>query len=733
MKIISIVGSKGGCGQTTIATNLAVALTRKLKQPVGLIDFCLDGSSGDIESILNIQSKKTFADLIPSINQIDSQLLKGYLDKHSSGVNYLKSGLSGNPLTPPSPTRGEACPERSRRNKGEGDIVKFINILRETFPYVTIDLERGFSDTSLTILDESDLVLLVMTPDVLGFNQVKHYIEEFTKHHFPLSILKIVVNMSTIAHSLGKERIKSFLKQDVFFEIPYDLENVLSAVNQGIPVVIKNSRAEFSKAIYQLADLLTTREDLYVSEGKRNEILLPPRRDQNDNLMGQNDKPTELRTGVREMQDTEYSTIATQEIIGLKQKLHKELLQEVDLQSINLKTPEAQKETKESIKTTLEKLIAKEKLSDSIDREQRTQIIYELLDEVLGLGPLEQFLRDPSISEIMVIGTDKIYIERTGKLVLTDKKFASDKQLMTVIERIVAPIGRRVDESMPLCDARLQDGSRVNIVIPPLALDGPMITIRKFSEKKLSVNDLINYGSLSKEMAEFLKICVTLRKNIIVSGGTGSGKTTLLNIISSFISETERIVTIEDSAELKLQQEHVVRLESRPANIEGTGEIPIRKLVINALRMRPDRIVVGECRSGETLDMLQAMNTGHDGSITTVHSNSPRDTLNRIETMVLMSGMELPIRAIREQIKSAIDIIVHQTRFSDGARKIVSITEVTGMEGDIITTQDIFKFQQTGMDSTGKILGEYRATGLIPTFAEESKTKGIRLNLDIFK
>ena len=420
------------------------------------------------------------------------------------------------------------------------------------------------------------------------------------------------------------------------------------------------------------------------------------------------------------------------ELTELKQQLHKELLVQLDLKSINGKSEENKSEIRNKVKSIFEESLIREKGEQYLTNDQKIELINELVDEVLGLGPLEPYLRDTNISEIMVIGKDKIYIERAGKLYLTDSKFSSDSQLMTVIERIVSPIGRRVDESSPLCDARLQDGSRVNIVIPPLSLDGPVITIRKFMEKKLSIDDLVKFNALTAQMGEFLKICVLLRKNIVVSGGTGSGKTTLLNILSSFIPEDERIVTIEDSAELKLQQDHVVRLESRPSNIEGKGEIGIRKLVVNALRMRPDRIVVGECRSGETLDMLQAMNTGHNGSLTTVHANTPRDALSRIETMVLMAGIELPIRAIRDQIKSAVNIIIQQSRLSDGTRKVVAITEVTGIESDIITTQDIFRFIQTGSNS-GKIESEFQATTIIPTFIEEIRNKGIQLDLNIFR
>ncbi len=357
----------------------------------------------------------------------------------------------------------------------------------------------------------------------------------------------------------------------------------------------------------------------------------------------------------------------------------------------------------------------------------------ELTNEAIGLGPLEDLIAMPEISEIMVNGPDKIFVEYNGRLHRTDMAFADNSQVVAAIERIVSPLGRRIDESSPMVDARLKDGSRVNAIIPPLSLVGPTITIRKFAKTPLQVDDLIRFGSISREIATFLDICVKLRKNIIISGGTGSGKTTLLNILSGFLPDTERIVTIEDAAELQLRQEHVVRLEARPANIEGKGEITIRDLVRNSLRMRPDRIVIGECRGGEALDMLQAMNTGHDGSLTTIHANSPRDCLSRLETLVLMSGFDLPLRAIREQIASAISIIVQITREKDGTRKVTHVSEITKMEGEIITMQDLFVFRQDGWSSDGKIIGKYVATGSIPMFMEDIKRAGLSLDISLFK
>ncbi len=360
------------------------------------------------------------------------------------------------------------------------------------------------------------------------------------------------------------------------------------------------------------------------------------------------------------------------------------------------------------------------------------QLRINVLNEAIGLGPLEYFLSDDSVTEIMVNTHNEIFVERNGKLVDSGQSFSSDHAVMSVIERIISPLGRRIDESSPMVDARLKDGSRVNAIIPPLAIKGPCLTIRKFARKRLHFSDIIKFGSVTPEMVQFLKICIEQRKNVIVSGGTGSGKTTLLNVLSNFIPDTERIITVEDAAELQLHQPNLVSLEARPANLEGKGAIPIRDLVKNTLRMRPDRIVVGECRGGEALDMLQAMNTGHDGSLTTAHANSPRDVLSRLEVMVLMSGMNLPVIAIREQIASAVDIVVQQTRYACGTRKISRISEITGIEGSTIQLQDIFVYQQHGVDEHGKIRGEFRATGSIPTFYEELRNIGVNVDLSVF-
>ena len=417
---------------------------------------------------------------------------------------------------------------------------------------------------------------------------------------------------------------------------------------------------------------------------------------------------------------------------NVQEQIQNELLKRMDMKRLTLDgvDREGLEDTaRVKIRQIIDEVVAKGRLPEGIDT---VRLEDDVFNEAMRLGPLEELLADDSVSEIMVNGPRKVYVERKGKLVLSDCQFTDDASVLAVIERIVSPLGRRIDESQPYVDARLADGSRVNAIIAPLALSGPTITIRKFSKNALTPEDFIRFGTWTHNAAEFMKLCVTLRKNIIVAGGTGSGKTTLLNLLSGFIPRTERIVTVEDAAELRLQQPHVVRLEARPPNIEGKGAVTIRDLVKNCLRMRPDRIIVGECRSGEALDMLQAMNTGHDGSLTTVHANSPRDVISRLETMVMMSGMELPSKAIREQIASAVDIIIHESRLSDGSRKVVAITEVTGLEGNQIVMQDIFAFNQTGVGENGKVLGEFKPTGAIPTWLDQLAGRGIKVDTRMF-
>ncbi len=417
--------------------------------------------------------------------------------------------------------------------------------------------------------------------------------------------------------------------------------------------------------------------------------------------------------------------------LGIKEKIHSRLVKEIDEEFLEqTSSQEDRQRLAREVQKVAMAVLNEEPLP--LIRSEKTRIINEVIDDVIGFGPITPLLEDESVTEVMVNGPEMVYVERGGKIEQARVRFRDADHVMHIIEKIVSPIGRRIDEASPMVDARLPDGSRVNAVIPPISLVGPCITIRKFSREPLTTDDLVRFGTLTPTIVEFLEGAVKARLNIVVSGGTGSGKTTTLNVLSSFIPPDERIVTIEDAAELQLRQEHVVTMEARPPNIEGKGSIAIRDLVRNALRMRPDRIIVGEVRSGEALDMLQAMNTGHDGSMTTGHANSPRDMLSRLETMTLMAGMELPLRAIREQIASAIDLIVHQARLRDGSRKITHLTEVLGMEGDVITMQDIYVFEQAGVDEEGQVLGRFRSTGIRPKFMDKFEASGIKVPAGMF-
>ena len=417
----------------------------------------------------------------------------------------------------------------------------------------------------------------------------------------------------------------------------------------------------------------------------------------------------------------------------LLRAVHERLIAALDLRRLDLDAI-GSAALREKAEAAVRQIVGRMDQAGELDPElDRDALVGDVLDEALGLGPLEGYLADEGVSEIMVNGPDQVYVERAGRLEKAGKSFSSPQAVLAVIERIVAPLGRHIDESSPFVDARLADGSRVNAIIPPLAVQGPCLTIRKFKRDLLAAHDLIGLGALTAAMASFLETCVRVRRNVVISGGTGSGKTTLLNVLAACIPEGERIITIEDAAELRLPQEHWVQLEARPANIEGKGQIAIRELVRNALRMRPDRIVVGECRGGEALDMLQAMNTGHDGSLTTLHANSTRDALARLETMVLMSGMDLPVRAIREQIASAVHIVIQQARFADGSRRITAVTEVSGMESEVITMQDIFQFRQEGIDDQGRVVGRFAATGFVPRFYDDLQRRGIAVDMDVFR
>jgi pilus assembly protein CpaF len=514
---------------------------------------------------------------------------------------------------------------------------KMVALVNEAYDWVFVLAPHDASPESIALLDGSDLLLWVAQASDRTAAAHVQMLSHLSRLHFPHMFSQVLLNRCAGAPSLP----------------------ALTTFPQDNAAGLRRK-----ERIRELGDILRDRQALY----RVRQTLKQDKAETDDKVQ------------------------------QLKNKIQPELLRVLELQKKrppNEAPPEADVAQK-----TVEAFLAAG-VDGGGSHEERTHLVTRVLDEVLGLGPLEPLLKDPEISEIMVNGHGRIFIEKKGRLHPTDVQFGSESQLRTVIDRIVAPIGRRVDESMPLCDARLSDGSRVNIILPPLALDGATVTIRKFSARTWSLADLTAFGSMSQPMHDFLEKAVIQRRNIVVAGGTGSGKTTLLNALSSAIPDDERIVTIEDAAELRLQKPHVVRLEARPANAENQGEIPIRRLVMNALRMRPDRIVVGECRGGEALDMLQAMNTGHDGSLTTVHANSPRDALGRLETLVLMAGMDLPLRVIREQIRSAIHVLVQQSRLADGTRKVISITEITGMEGDILTTIERFRFRNGLFEATG--------------------------------
>jgi len=725
-RVISFMGAKGGVGQTLTAVNFSIALAQRARKKVILLDANL-ALAGEIGLILNIQQNKSLVDLLNIIDKLTPQLAKGYVISHNSGIDFLPVVNDFSEANLIQPTH----------------IEKAIQFFSAVYDYVVVNISRNLNDANIAVLDNTDAVFLITVPELAALYHARRIWQNFIVHHFPTQMLKVVLNKHNINSGLSDMQASEYIKQKIMWKIPYDADTCVSSINRGVAAVISAPRSPYSKAVGDLAEFVVKAEtDSSVGffTGVR-EAMEQTRREhraerQKKELAG-------VAVGVSGGKEEGVSGAsaggaveAQRDLVSpeVRNRIYEKLVKNMKEKRIELSDMTDQikiAETKALVREEIENIINQEAPSLP-SRFDRTRLVLEILDQALGLGPLEDLLRDPSITEIMVNGKDKIYIERAGKIFLSNRKFTSDQQLMNVIERIVTPLGRRIDEASPLVDGRLKDGSRVNAIIPPLSLVGPCITIRKFSKERLTFKDLIKFNSITPEMVEFLRVCVLLRKNILISGGTGSGKTTLLNILSSFIPQDERIVTIEDAAELQLPQEHWVRLESRPPNIEGAGEITIRRLVINSLRMRPDRIVVGECRAGEALDMLQAMNTGHDGSLTTIHANSPRESIARLETLVLMAGMDMPIPAIRSQIAGAIDVIVQQSRFSDGTRKITSITEITGMEKDTITLAELFKFEQTGVDEKGKVLGEFKATGVVPSFIEEVKSHNISFDMGIF-
>jgi len=723
-QIISIFSTKGGVGRTFIATNLAVSLARKFKgKKVLLLDMDLD-LPGDMSRLLNLKPAKALSTLFLEGHkeQYSPAELKEYILHHaSSGLYFSAFTLHTRDIL------GVHLDDKF--------LTTILNDLRQEYDFIIADNGRAFNKLLISFLEQTNLILLVVNPDMLSVSQVKEAMEILQSLYFPLSAMKVILNRAESLGGVAWREVKAALPCDIIARIPSEGRVVGSALNRQIPVVLDSPRCRASIALDTLAEDLITHFEFFIPQQELEAIFASQPLTKEKMLL--QEAATTLESLSLESRPTVEKKISPEERIDeLKQRIHKRLIQELDLRRLDRVAGDWAKVEglRERTVKVISNALAEEAKSLISSREERERIIKEITDEALGLGPLEDLIKDQEITDILVNNKNQIYVEKRGKLQRSDKRFVSNEQVRQIIERIVAPLGRRIDESMPMVDARLSDGSRVNAIIPPLSLTGPTLTIRKFGIERLKIFDLERLNTLNNIMSEFLRACVLLRKNIIVSGGTGSGKTTVLNVLSEFVPDGERIVTIEDAAELKLNHEHWIRLESRPPNIEGRGAITVRDLFRNSLRMRPDRIIIGECRGPESLDMLQAMNTGHDGSMTTLHANSTQDVLARMDSLILMSGIEIPLRAIREMIASAIDIIVHTARLSDGTRKVTQITEITGMLDEVhIGLKDIFVFRQVSTDEQGKIQGNFQPTGTTPTFFEDFRKHGIPLSEDIFK
>ena len=697
--VIALTGGKGGVGKSMVSANLALATQKEFKVPSLLID--LDSKScGDQNVILGIRSRVNVEQFSLNKQALNQQSLKNILAYHPTGLAYLSAVLSlDQKLT---------CDLQMLK--------KQMFHLSQFFNYIVVDLGCDINPIQQEILNLASAVLVVTPPEILAVNQSKKLLAELS--YLPSSLFYLILNKDN-RRGLNPHLISKSLNRPVLTSLPED-PALSESLHSSKPFVLSYPQSVWTKNCYDIIRKLNTG---LLKRGK---------------TTGRKQAPIKTESSVSDIKALPESKDPHKKetldpLTLFKIQIHSELIKEMDLKKDLTKAtdPAAKAELRQKTQTTIARLV--DLRGQNFSREERNQVIKHILDEALGLGVLEQLLSDTSVSEIMVNGCSQIFCEKGGKLQLSDLKVTSNKHLRNIIERIVTPLGRRIDEKSPYVDARLADGSRVNAVIEPLAMDGPSITIRKFPTERIVMKDLVSrFHSLTTEMAGFLKICVEQGLNVVISGGTGSGKTTFLNVLSGYIPGGERIITIEDAAELQLKQTHVVRLETRPPNIEGGGEVSIRDLIKNSLRMRPDRIVVGECRDGAALDMLSAMNTGHDGSLTTVHANNPREAVARLETLCLMAGMELPAKAIREQIAGAVDMIIQIGRLSDGSRKIKSITEVVGMQGDVVTLQEVFRFKEEGFTKSGKIVGQFQAVGIIPNCIEKFEKKGIKIPRDLF-
>ncbi len=669
-----VLGSKGGVGATTLAVDLARAAART--GPATVIDADLSGRramSTLLEADRALDAERSRG--IFSTAQLGNVEAIELLDRHDN-VYALKNAEL------------ESLAAKIAHDR-----------------FVFVDAPRPFEELLRPFVSRASRALLVFEPSVLGATSARRLIADLARFGIPPTRVSLVVNARGARPDVSPRELERTLGTQVIAELPRTNDR---AYGKAIDAIIK-----------RLADLPVEEPFTGVHAIARSAAHRPA---------ADATTPEEAHDVQERALEGAEKRVRADARMKLKLEVSSEVTRRVDIVAASRAHTDGQKfsELREQIGAVIDQILSGR---SDVDVQERAELQQEIIDEQLGLGPLEDLMRDERVSEIMVNGPKMIYVERGGKIVLSERTFKDERHLRTVIERIVAPLGRRIDESSPMVDARLPDGSRVNAIIEPLALDGSSITIRRFSKKRLGIQDLVNFGSIAPESVGLLRAMVEARLNVVVSGGTGSGKTTFLNILSNFIPDDDRILTIEDAAELSLVQQHVVRLESRAPNIEGKGAVTIRDLVKNSLRMRPDRIVIGECRSGEALDMLQAMNTGHDGSLTTLHANTPRDALARLETLVLMAGFDLPIRAIREQIASAVDVVVQIERLRDGSRKCSSITEVVGMEGDIVTTQEIIRYQQDGIDEDGKVRGRFEFTGVQPHHGTRFEEAGVHFDV----
>ncbi|HWU43548.1 MAG TPA: ATPase, T2SS/T4P/T4SS family [Bdellovibrio sp.] len=693
--LIAVVGGKGGVGKSVFAANFACALMNELRTQVLLIDA--DSKSvGDQNVIMGLKPVKTLKELSTFQGSLNSQPMNTLVAMHSSGLAYLGA------------VRG---PEESL-NISPDMLSKSIDFFSRAFKFIVVDVGNDLGPTQMAVLQEATAIMIVTTPEVLVVTQTQRLINELLSATFPKDMFQLVINKASPT-GLSPQAISNQLQLPFLGIIPQDEATSAMALQKYAPFVLSSPKAPVTAAYFDVARKLTGGVLQRLKSMSRPKPATPTPTAADGSAAG-----TPNAAGV------DSRTL-------LKLRVHNELIRTVDLKKLlaDSKDENKEKEIREKTKREITTIVDKE--APDASRDERSKIIKEVLEEALGLGPLEDLLADPTVSEIMVNGYKKIFVEKSGKVLLSPVYFTSNEHLRRIIDRIVIPLGRQINESTPYVDARLKDGSRVNAIIEPLAIDGAAVTIRKFKKGGITPEKYIEYGSITKGMIDFLRICAENGLNIVISGGTGSGKTSLLNMMSSFIPSNERIITVEDAAELQLQQEHVVRLETRPSSMEG-NTVTIRDLIKNALRMRPDRIIVGECRDGAALDMLQAMNTGHDGSMTTTHANSPRECIARLETLCMMAGMDLPVRAIREQISGAVNLIVQISRLADGSRKILSITEVSGIQGEIVSLAEIFRFKETGYDRHRKIEGVFQATGTIPSFIQKLSDKGVVIPREIF-